>query len=132
MLGKTFPDVKKLICDYGFQKLPAEKWFTFPYIIIQINRSGKTTFDESEFEKYKRVFKKGAKDTENKLGKLISETKLGETIYDPIDHILWMTLQSEAINVGHIKIFTAFRFTSEGFLKITCPTTTDVPDPILG
>ena len=119
MLEKTFPDVEKQICDYGFQKLPVEQWFTFPYIIIQINRSGKT-FDESEFGKYKRGLQEGVKEAEDKLGKLFSEIKSGEPLYDPVDHILWMTLQTQAVNVGLFKILIAFRFTSEGFLKITC------------
>ena len=54
-LHKTAPGLEKQIYEYAFQKMPAETWFSYPYVMVQIKNKGR--LPEAELKKYRAINK---------------------------------------------------------------------------
>lgn len=107
------PDAEKSAYDYGFQLSGAEHWFACPYILIWLNKTGR--IPEGKMKKLTKE-KKGSKPIEERISG-IPNTKVGEVLYDPDDHTLWMTFLADAEKV---KGLIATRLTRKGCIQIIC------------
>jgi hypothetical protein len=111
-LQQAAPDAGKPVYDYGFQLSGAEQWFDPPYILIYMNRTGR--IPEGKMKKLTK--KKGSKPIEEKISG-IPNTKVGEILYGPDDHVLWMTFLADS---EKIKGLIATKLTGEGCIQIVC------------
>lgn len=107
------PDAEKLVYDYGFQLSGAGHWLACPYILICLNKTGR--IPEGKMKKLTKE-KKGSKPVEEKISG-IPDTEVGEVLYDPDDHTLWMTFMADAEKV---KGLIATKLTQEGCIQIIC------------
>jgi hypothetical protein len=112
-LQQAAPDVEKPVYDYGFQLSGAGQWFIPPYILIYVNRAGR--IPEGKMKKLTKE-KKGSKPIEEKISG-IPDTEVGEIMYDPDDHTLWMTFLAE---LEKVKGLIATKLTREGCIQIVC------------
>jgi len=109
----TASDAEKSAYDYGFQLSGAKHWFTFPYILIWLNKTGR--IPEGKMKKLTQE-KQGSVPIEEKISG-IANTKVGEVIYDSKDHVLWMTFLANAEKVHGL---IATKLTREGCIQIVC------------
>jgi len=107
------PDAEKSAYDYGFQLSGAEHWFACPYILIWLNKTGR--IPEGKMKKLTKE-KIGSKPIEEKISG-IPNTEVGEVLYDPDDHTLWMTFMADAEKV---KGLIATKLTRKGCIQIIC------------
>ena len=117
--ANLIPQVEKQIFDYGFQYGNPDKWFSYPYILIQVNRSGR--IPEGELKNYRlaeTMMKEEIEVVQNKMAGIVSGARQGETIYDPSNHILWTTMTVEVENIGKIFSIIALKLTEFGFIQI--------------
>lgn len=112
-LQQAAPDAEKLIYDYGFQLSGAGHWLTCPYILVCLNKTGR--IPEGKMKKLAKG-KKGSKPIEEKISG-IPNTEVGEILYDPDYHTLWMTFLADAEKV---KGLVATKLTREGCIQIVC------------
>jgi hypothetical protein len=106
-------DAERPVYDYGFQLSGAGHWLAEPYILICLNKTGR--IPEGKMKKLAKE-KKGSKPIEEKVSG-IPDTEVGEIIYDPDDHALWMTFLADAEKV---KGLIATKLTREGCIQIVC------------
>jgi hypothetical protein len=112
-LHQDAPDVEKPVYDYGFQLSGAGHWLACPYILICLNKTGR--IPEGKMKKLAKG-KKGSKPIEEKISG-IPNTEVGEILYDPDNHILWMTFLADPEKV---KGLIATKLTREGCIQIVC------------
>jgi hypothetical protein len=112
-LQQVAPDAGKLVYDYGFQLSDAGHWLACPYILICLNKTGR--IPEGKMKKLTKE-RRGSKPIEEKISG-IPDTKVGEILYDPDDHTLWMTFLAGAEKV---KGLIATKLTREGCIQIVC------------
>lgn len=107
--------------DYGYQPSGAGRWLAYPYILLQVRRTGRVPEEElSEYRQFRDAAEEGIRAAGEKAGGLFSSLALGETLYDPGDRILWMTMQAEVEGAGPFKALVALKLTSEGFIQLMC------------
>jgi hypothetical protein len=112
-LQQAAPDAEKLVYDYGFQLSGTGYWLACPYILICLNKTGR--IPEGKMKKLTKE-KKGSKPIEEKISG-IPNTEVGEILYDPDDHTLWMTFLADPEKVKGI---IATKLTREGCIQIVC------------
>lgn len=113
------PQASKQTYDYGYQHQPFDTWMSYPYVLIQVKRTGR--LPESELKKYKRIeegFRKGMSGIENKMSGLVSQAQQGKPIYDSPHHILWMTMSMNVQNVGPVSALLALKLTEFGIVQV--------------
>lgn len=112
-LQQAAPDEEKPSYDYGFQLSGAGHWLARPYILVRLNKTGR--IPEGKMKKLTKE-KKGSKPIEEKISG-IPNTEVGEILYDPDDHILWMTFLADAEKVRGL---VATKLTRDGCIQIVC------------
>jgi hypothetical protein len=120
-IAKIAPKAEKQLYDYGFQRADTSKWFTYPYILVQVNRSGR--IPEEQLKSLKR-FEKAMDDsfakTTDSISSIGSNASLGEPMYDPASHILWTRIAIDVKNAGTVQGIIGAILTEEGFVQIAC------------
>ncbi len=120
-IAKMAPKAEKQSYDYGFQRADTPKWFTYPYILVQVKRSGR--IPEEQLEALKRIEKAmddsfaKAKDS---LSSFTSNASIGEPLYDPATHILWTRVAIDVKETGTVRGIVGVILTTEGFIQIAC------------
>lgn len=117
-ISKSAPNLEKQVYAYGFQ-LKSDRWFTYPYILIQIKNSGR--IPSSELKKTKQIqdaMKKESSKTEDSLKSYISDSELETPIYDEGNHILWQKIKFEVAGMGLIHNLMGLKLTEKGFIQI--------------
>jgi hypothetical protein len=103
----TVPDFR-----YGYQA-QSDRWFSYPYVLIWVNPSGRVL--EHELEKVAKVdLSKSADELRSSMSDLISSFEVGKPAYDPGKHILWMTSEAIYSGVGKVGILSGAVQTEEG------------------
>lgn len=118
-IAKMAPQAEKQVYDYGFQRSDAPKWFSYPYILIQVKRSGR--IPEEQLKALKRIEKamdESFSKTTDSLSAITSNASLGETIYDPASHILWTRIAIDIKKTGTVRGIIGTLLTEEGFVQI--------------
>ena len=108
--------------EAGFQLEDSPEWFTYPYIVIQINQKGKVP--EAEFQKYmlsqkgKETMEKGATEVKEAFPLLINNLKFGESTYDRTKHIFFTKVRINVAYVGNTTGISAICLSKEGYVQI--------------
>lgn len=114
---KKAPNATKEHYDYGFQLKSVEKWFEYPYMLIQnksIGKIPKKKLDELENYKINSSFKKNKKD----LRFFLSDIRRGKTTYDKKEMIIWMRLEMNIINIGAVTGLSGIVPTEKGVIQV--------------
>jgi len=125
-VNQLVPQIGKQVYDYGFQSAPADNWMNHPYILIQVKRTGR--IPEEELKKYKQVhevFSEHIGDVEDVVSGILSNTQLGETLYDAENRILWMNISFDLQRIGRINAQIAVKLTDFGVIQVTGYATED-------
>ncbi len=118
-VAKMAPNVEKQTYAYGFQLSSAQNWLTYPYILIQVKRTGRVP--EAQLKSIKQVqqgLDKGIAKAQDSMSKMVSDARFGETIYDPTSHILFTQIGMDVKEVGLVKGLIALLLTEEGMIQI--------------
>lgn len=118
-IAKMAPQAEKQVYDYGFQRSDAPKWFSYPYILVQVKRSGR--IPEEQLKTLKRIEKamdESFSKTTDSLSAITSNASLGEPIYDPVSHILWTRIAIDIKKTGTVRGIIGTLLTEEGFVQI--------------
>jgi len=119
-MAKMAPKAAKQSYDYGFQPADSAKWFAYPYLLVQVNRSGR--IPESQFESMKRVeqaMSRGMEKTRDAMSSFASGARLGETAYDPAAHILWTRIALDVKGTGTVRGVVGVVLTETGFVQVS-------------
>jgi hypothetical protein len=117
--AKLAPKAERQTYDYGFQLPKKKHWIEYPYIFVQVKRTGRVS--EAQLESVKRLeqqFKQGVDKAQENYSSLIANVQVAKTIYEPATHILWTQLSMNVKPVGIIKADTASVLTEEGMIVI--------------
>jgi hypothetical protein len=120
-ISRMAPQAEQQVYDYGFQRADSPKWFTYPYILVQVKRSGR--IPEEQLKSLKRIEKAlddSFSKTTDSLSALASNASLGEPVYDPVSHILWTRIAIDIKNAGTVRGIIGSILTEEGFVQIAC------------
>jgi len=104
--------------EYGYQSSSAVNWFEHPYALVQVKRNGRVP--EGQLKQYKKIeggFKKGIEKLESTAGGLMSNSTMGETLYEKKRQILWSTLSMDVSNVGRVKGIIAIKLAEFGIVQ---------------
>lgn len=103
---------------YGYQPSSSENWFEYPYALVQVNRGGRLSEDQfKEHKKIERGFKEGIDKVKASAGDILSNAKMGETIYDQDTHILWSKMSMDVSGVGRTNGLIAAKLTEYGTIQ---------------
>ena len=125
-VSELVPQIGKQVYDYGFQSPPADNWMTHPYILVQVKRTGR--IPEEELKKYKQVhevFSEHIGEVEDMVSSILSNTQLGETLYDAENRILWMNISFDLQQTGRVNAQIAVKLTGFGVIQVTGYATED-------
>lgn len=112
------PDMKRQNYDYGFQLSINPDWFTYPYILIQVNNSGRITENRLiELAEQAEDLIEGASKAENALHGVLSEMDIGNAVYDEEFRTLFSTMSAEVTGIGRIKGLIAVILTNRGSIN---------------
>lgn len=118
-IAKMAPQAEKQVYDYGFQRSDAPKWFAYPYLLVQVKRTGR--IPEEQLKALKRIEKamdESFSKTTDSLSAITSNASLGEPVYDPASHILWTRIAIDIKNTGTVRGTIGTILTGEGFVQI--------------
>ncbi len=113
------PQIGKQIYDYGFQLTPVDTWMTHPYILVQVKRTGRIS--EEALGQYKQIndmFSEQIEEVGNNISSILSNTQLGETLYDTANQILWINISFDLQETGKVNAQIAVKLTEFGVVQI--------------
>ena len=125
-INQLAPQIGKQIYDYGFQSAPAENWMNHPYILIQVKRTGR--IPEEDLKQYKQIdeaFSEQMEEIGDNISRTLSNTQLGETLYDAENLILWMNISFDLQQIGRVNAQIAVKLTGFGVIQVTGYATED-------
>ena len=101
--------------QYAIQHGSTDYWFTYPYILVQVNSRGRIPEAELEsLEKLDSEVAKAGNEVSQRLGKTVASLKIGKSYYDSQAKIIWARGESELVGVGEVINVTATLLTSKG------------------
>ncbi len=105
--------------EYGYQLASASVWFEYPYILVQVKRSGRVP--EGQLAQHKRShseIREGMEKAEESFGAFLSGIEQDETLYDEGNHVLWSTITMNVQGVGDVRALIAVKLTEFGFIQL--------------
>ncbi len=122
------PNLPKQVFNYGYQ-LKSDQWFTYPYILVQVKNVGRIPSGElKRYKKLKREMEKGLDKASESMSDLVSNSMIGEPVYDDVNHILWTTLTMQVAGIGPVKGLMATKLTEKGIIQFNGYSTADSYD----
>ncbi len=118
-IAKLAPKAERQTWDYGFQLPMRKHWFEYPYILVQVKRHGRVP--EAQLKSVKRVeqqAQQGVDQVRDSISSVISNAQLGEAVYEPATHILWIRISMDVKTGGVVKGILATVLTEEGTIGI--------------
>jgi hypothetical protein len=112
-------DTEKQVYDYGFQRADAPGWFAYPYILVQVRKTGRVA--EAQLKSVKQFqgdLDRGMARMQQAMSGVVSDARVGEMIYDPKAHILFSRMRMEVKEIGTIKGLIALLLTEQGGIHI--------------
>lgn len=120
-IAKLAPQTEKQVYDYGFQLSAARRWFTYPYILVQVKRSGRVPEDQlRSLSKIGEAMDSSFAKAGKSLSSFAANGKIGETVLDPSTHTLWTRMSIDVKGVGTINGLIGTVLTETGFIQISC------------
>jgi hypothetical protein len=120
-VSKMMSNTEKQPYAYGFQLSSSQNWLDYPYILIQVKKSGRISEGQlKSIKKVRRELDKGVKKNQDKMATIVSDVQVGETIYDFSSHILFSKMDMDVRGIGLVKGFMAILLTEEGAIEIFC------------
>jgi hypothetical protein len=114
---KQAPNAKIPRYDYGFQLGSSQNWMEYPYILVQVNKASR--IPEHQLESLPTIdLNEKLKDQAANMQTLMSSASLGKMQYDKAAHIVWVTMQSDVVNVGKIQGISGLIPTEIGFVQV--------------
>jgi len=118
-IARNAPNLANQRLDYGFQLSTSRNWFEYPYIMVQIKRTGRIPESQLEsLDQVQRGMNKGLGQTQQSMSGVISDAHLGKTTYDPSLHILWSRISANVTGIGVVKGLCAVLLTEDGVIQI--------------
>lgn len=118
-ISRIAPNRQKQDYDYncGFQLGNAKKWFGYPYIVVQINNTGR--IPKNQLENCERIPLQEIYDKNKKgLFPLTLDLRVGKMYYDKQAKIVWLRSESNVVNVGLIAGIIGMVLTEKGFIQV--------------
>jgi hypothetical protein len=112
--------------DGAFQKI-GTNYFAYPYIMFQIDKSGR--WPENEIKKslssneWEKAIEKGLHTVEEQLPTLIQNSRAGQTTYDKERNIVFTKMESGVAGIGKIVALTAIILSNYGNVALFCYST---------
>ncbi|MRR34094.1 hypothetical protein EG829_05235 [bacterium] len=120
-MAKLAPKAEKQTFNYGFQLAAARKWFDYPYILVQVNRTGRVPEEQlASLGRIEQAMDKGMEKTRESLSTIVENARLGKTSYEPSAHILWTGIALEVKGFGKVRGLIGSLLTENGFIQISC------------
>ncbi len=112
-------DTEKQVYDYGFQKADAPGWFAYPYILIQVRKTGRIAEAQlKSIERFQGDLDKSMARMQQAMSEVVSDARVGEMVYDPEAHILFSQMRMEVKEIGTIRGLIALLLTEQGGIHI--------------
>jgi len=109
--------------DVAFQKI-SETYFTYPYIMLQIDKRGRWPENETKkllsSDNWEKGVQQGVHTVEEQLPTLIQNSKVEQPIYDKEKNIIFTKVESEVAGVGKIVMLTAAILSNYGSINLYC------------
>lgn len=116
-LKRQAPNAKIPKYDYGFQLGSSQNWMEYPYILVQVNKASR--IPEHQLKSLPTIdLNEKIKDQAANIKSLMSSASLGKMQYDEAAHVVWITMQSDVVNVGRIQGISGLIPTETGFVQV--------------
>lgn len=120
-IAKLAPKVEKQTYDYGFQLSAAQKWFTYPYILVQVKHSGRVPEDQlRSLARIGEAMDSSFAKARESLSSFATNGTIGETVLDASSHTLWTRIAIDVKGAGTINGLVGTILTENGFIQISC------------
>jgi hypothetical protein len=117
------PNMPKQSFQYGYQRASDGKWFTYPYILVQVKTNGPVAEDEAiKFTRQPGIIENETKSLQAKTSNFVGGFRATGVTYDKQRHILRMQSRMEVADVGDVNFTMAMFLTSIGELNFNCYT----------
>lgn len=114
------PRLKKQHYEFGLSR-SGKKFFSYPYILVQIDRSGRVSEPSlEELVKSKRLTQLTGEQINSEFSNVLSKINSGETVYDSQNKIVWFSIVSEIKGVGEVAMLSASKLTKFGSINLYC------------
>ena len=118
-LEQFAPNMEKQVYDFGFQPASNKNWLTYPYMLIQVKKTGKVPEKElRDLTKFQQQIELGASNASEALGKTISVLNSGDTLYDEAHHIVYSTVNLDVQQAGKVKALISVILTNQGSINL--------------
>ncbi len=125
-VSELVPQVGKQVYNYGYQASHVDNWMTHPYVLVQVKRTGHIPAEElKKYKQVQEVFSEHIGDVEGMVSGLLSNTQLGEILYDAENQILWMNISFDLQQIGRVSAQIAVKLTAFGVIQVTGYATED-------
>jgi hypothetical protein len=116
-MQQLVPAAKRINYSYGFQFGSVDQWFSYPYILVEIKRTGRIA--ESEFHKLDKVSTTEMTDKVQGLVRgIATDLAVGKMRYDESTKTVWITTGSNLSGVGRVSGTTAVIPTEYGSIQL--------------
>jgi hypothetical protein len=120
-IAKLAPQVEKQTYDYGFQLSASQKWFIYPYILVQVKRSGRIPEDElRSLARIGEAMDSSFTKARESLSSFATNGTIGETVLDSSTHTLWTRISIDVKGAGTVNGLVGTVLTEAGFIQISC------------
>ena len=124
----NYPNLPREEFDYAYQLKSSENWFEYPYIMVQVQNTGKrkepteSVLKENKsqiLDGAKRGYEQGMAEMGDSLS-LVDSASLDEGLvdWDIEHHVMWMGQRAQVANVGSIATAMAICLTENGILRV--------------
>jgi len=118
---KSFKYKGNTTFNYAFQNSSSIYWFEHPYIIISVDSAGRVSESElKNLENLNNKFKNGLDEFLQLSNDRLKGANLSKPLYDSINHILWLRIETSLQDIGDITGITGMKLTESGMIKISC------------
>jgi hypothetical protein len=105
----------------GYQRDFNGKWLIHPYILVQVQETGRVPEGQlRNLKPVRRGIEKGLGQAADGLGDVLSQAALGETLFDSTNKCLWMQFSANVAGVGPIKAVSCGFLTEKGVIYFHC------------
>ena len=123
------PETPGQVYDYGFQYGNTDKWFTYPYILIQVRPVGRIpTGEMARYSKVKRGMEESLDQVREGLASVLAEASAGDPVFDDENRILWTSMSMELQSGVLVRSLIAVKLTETGLIQLSGYATADTYD----
>ncbi|MHC4269868.1 MAG: hypothetical protein ACYSWS_06065 [Planctomycetota bacterium] len=118
-ISQLAPQIGKQVYDYGFQLTHVDTWMTYPYILVQVKRTGRISEEKlGQYKQINDVFSEQIEEVGDSISNILSNTQLDETLYDTTNQILWINISFDLQDTGKVNAQIAVKLTEFGVIQV--------------